>query len=581
MGSLKKVLPYLKRYRGRIIIGLVCVTISNVFSVAIPRIIGQTIDSLNGGITAGEILENALMIFGLSILAGIFLFLTRQTIIVTSRLIEQDLRNDFMRHVQSLSMKWYTTTTTGDIMALATNDIPRVREFVGPALMYSANTVTTFVFALAMMLQLSVEITLLALLPLPLVSYTVYRIGKKVHLLFGEVQNQYAGLTSNAQEAISGVRVIRGYVREAWSESTFAKLSELYRQKNMEYIRIDALMMPAMMALIGMSQVIVLGVGGARIIEGTSTIGDITQFIAYISMLIWPVIAIGWITNLVQRASAAMKRLNEVFNLKPAIADREVTDTDIESIDGEIEFVDVTLQYDPMMPPILEHLSFSVKPGETLAIVGTTGSGKSSIVNLIARLYEPTRGDILIDGRPIQTVPLDLLRGSIGTVTQETFLFSKNLADNVRFGRVDASLEQVIDATILAQLHDSIIEFAEGYETMVGERGVTLSGGQKQRTSIARAVLRMPSILILDDALSAVDTETEEHILQGLRRIMKDRTTILIAHRISTVQDADQIIVLDEGRVVERGTHDELVKLGGRYASTYETQLLEKELEEM
>jgi len=581
MGSLKRVLPYLRRYRGRIWLGVFFVTISNVFTVVVPWIIGTTIDRLEEGITAAEILENVLLIIGLSILAGVFLYLTRQTIIVASRLIEQDMRNDFMRHVQSLSMKWYTTTTTGDIMALATNDIPRVRELVGPALMYSANTITTFIFAMVMMLRLSVEITLLALLPLPLVSYTVYRIGKKVHLLFGEVQNQYAGLTSNAQEAISGVRVIRGYVREAWSESTFAKLSELYRQKNMEYIRIDALMMPVMMALIGMSQVIVLGVGGARIIAGTSTIGDITQFIAYIGMLIWPVIAIGWITNLVQRAAAAMKRLNEVFDLKPQIADTVETATDIERIEGRIDFIDVSLQYDPMMPPILEHVDFSVKPGETLAIVGTTGSGKSSIVNLIARLYEPTSGEIRIDGHPIRAIPLDMLRSSIGTVTQETFLFSKNIADNVRFGRVDASLEQVIDATTLAQLHDNVEEFREGYETMVGERGVTLSGGQKQRTSIARAVLRMPSILILDDALSAVDTETEELILQGLRRIMKDRTTILIAHRISTVKEADQILVLDDGRIIERGTHDELVELGGRYASTYETQLLEKELEEM
>jgi ATP-binding cassette subfamily B protein len=298
-------------------------------------------------------------------------------------------------------------------------------------------------------------------------------------------------------------------------------------------------------------------------------------------MLIWPVIAIGWITNLVQRASAAMKRLNEVFDLKPQIADTTETATDLERIDGQIDFIDVSLQYDPTMPPILEHVDFSVKPGETLAIVGTTGSGKSSIVNLIARLYEQTSGEIRIDGRPIRTIPLDMLRTSIGTVTQETFLFSKNVADNVRFGRVDASLEQVIDATTLAQLHDNVEEFREEYETMVGERGVTLSGGQKQRTSIARAVLRMPSILILDDALSAVDTETEERILQGLRRIMKDRTTILIAHRISTVQDADQILVLDDGRIIERGTHDELVELGGRYASTYETQLLEKELEEM
>ena len=617
MSSLKRLWPYIKRYKGRLIIGLVAVTLSNAFAAIVPRIIGQTIDRLDmpdtvlervemyvtgffqalhtgdagrlsgyigeqsTAMTAGDIVHQVLLIIGLSIIAGLFLFLTRQTIIVMSRLVEQDLRNDFMDHVQSLSMRWFTTTTTGYIMALATNDIPRIREFAGPALMYSANTVTTFVFAVGMMLVLSPEITLLALLPLPLVSYTVYKIGKKVHVLFGHVQGQYADLTSNAQENISGVRVIRGYVREAYAESVFGRLSELYRLKNMEYIKADALMMPAMMALIGMSQIIILGFGGAEVMAGRLTIGDITQLVAYLSMLIWPVIAVGWVTNLVQRAAAAAKRLNEVFDLKPDIADTEKTNHAVTSIRGKIGFRNVTLQYDPEMPPVLQGVTFSVDPGETLAVVGATGSGKSSIVNLIARLYDPTDGEILIDDMPIGTIPLDTLRSSIGTVTQETFLFSKTIADNVRFGRTDALPDMVADATSLAQLHENVIDFPQQYDTMVGERGVTLSGGQKQRTSIARAVLREPSILILDDALSAVDTETEELILRGLRDVMKERTTILIAHRISTVKDADRIIVLEDGTIVEQGTHEELLKLGGRYAATYERQLLEQELEAM
>jgi ATP-binding cassette, subfamily B, multidrug efflux pump len=583
---LLRLLPYLARYKRTLVYGVLTVILSNVFTVAIPLFIGRAVDALKstletGQIGSGELMQFALLVVGSSLVAGVFTFLTRQTIIVVSRHVEFDLRNDFLSHIQKLSLSYFQNTSTGDLMALATNDIGAVRNALGPGIMYPTDTLMTFTMVIGVMLYKDWQLTLLALLPLPFVSYAVYRLGKIVHSKFEERQEQYSALTTRAQENLSGIRVVKAYVQENFEISRFRELSWDYLKKNLVLARVQSIMWPLMFLLIGFSLIITLYVGGVRVIDGHMSIGNLSAFMVYLAMLIWPMIAFGWVINILQQGAASMARLGKILDTVPDIRDTEQTNRDLTALIGRIEFRDVSFAHKGAARPALQRISLSIPAGQTVAVVGYTGSGKSTLVNLICRMYDVSEGTILIDGADIRTIPLEVLRRNIGYVPQETFLFSDTLAENIRYGAEEGSGEEVREAAEIARISLDVEEFQDGYETMLGERGITLSGGQKQRTSIARAIMRRPKILILDDALSAVDTYTEEEILTRLRGIMKGRTCILISHRISTVKDADMIVVLNDGLIAERGTHDELVAKGGIYAELHRKQLLEEEIEHL
>jgi len=586
MRPLLRLKPYLLRYKKILFFGLLTVIGSNVFTIVQPMFLGKAVDELKRGIESRTFVSSDLLMWAglivvFSLIAGIFTFLTRQTIIVTSRHIEFDLRNDLLSHLQKLSYSYFQNKPTGDLMAHATNDISAVRNVVGPGIMYPSDTLFTLTFVLIMMFMSDWQLTLLVIIPMPLVSYVVYRLGKLVNKIFTDRQEQFSLLTTRAQETLSGIGIVKAFVREEYEEERFHKLSWDYLKKNLVLAKIQSIMWPLMFVLIGLSLVITIYFGGLKVIDGRMTIGTLTAFTAYLGMLIWPMIAFGWVTNILQQGAASMTRLTAIFNTEPEIKNTKTTNYSIDHIDGNIEFRSVSFTHKNATQPTLKNIDLKINSGMTVAIVGYTGTGKSTLVNLIPRLYDISYGELLLDGNDIRTIPLEVLRSNIGFVQQETFLFSETIAENIRYG-VDNFVEEDLEsASEISQITKDVLEFPKQFDTIIGERGITLSGGQKQRTSIARAIMRQPKILILDDALSAVDTYTEERILQRLRDFMKDRTSIIISHRISTVKDADLIVVLQNGEIVERGTHDELVELNGIYSDLHTKQLLEQELETM
>jgi ATP-binding cassette, subfamily B, multidrug efflux pump len=581
MKSLLRLKPYLVQHRWMLFGGFAAILLSSVFEVMIPLIIREAVDDLQRASVASDFLRYGAMVVGVTLMSGIFSFLTRQTIIATSRRIEFQLRSDFYKHLQSLSMSFYQNKTTGDLMAHATNDINQVRNFLGPGIMYSTGTIISFVIILGIMISINPTLTLLSLLPLPLISYTVYYIGKIVHRKSESIQEQFSLITARVQENLSGVRVIKAFTRELYEIANFYGLGKEYYRRNVGLIRVQAATRPLLFLLVGLSLLVVIWYGGARVIDGSMTLGDVTAMMIYLGLLIWPMIAFGWVMNIIQRAAASMGRINRILDIKPDITDSAETDYTIRSIRGEVEFRNVSLTYPGTERPVLKEIDLHIGMGKTLGVIGYTGSGKTSLVNLIPRLFDITGGELLIDGYPAKKIPLDTLRAHIGLVPQETFLFSESIKENIAFGNGAAEAQMVENMARVAHLTGDVSDFPNKFDTLIGERGITLSGGQKQRTSLARALLRNPAILILDDAFSAVDTFTEESILRQLREIMEERTTIIISHRISTVRDADEVIVLDDGKIVERGTHDELVETGGIYANLHYKQLLEQELEGM
>jgi ATP-binding cassette, subfamily B, multidrug efflux pump len=573
---LSRLYPYLRRHPGRLAVGFLAVILSNAFQMMGPWVMGRAVDSLYETVTQGRLLYYAGILVGLTLVEGICRFGARWWFIGASRDMEYALRSDVFAHLESLPMSFYHRNKTGELMSRATNDLSNVRMLLGPGIMYSLNTIVTAAVAVGFMLSIDWRLTVVSLLPMPIVSIAVRKVGQRINTLTEQSQERLADLSARVQESMAGVRVVKAFSQEGQEIDDFRHLNEALVVKNNELNRVTSVFFPMMQFVIGLAIVLILWFGGREVIQGSISRGQLVQFIFYLGTLAWPMIALGWVVNLLERGRASMQRLNYILDTESDIRDSAGVVARVD-IRGEIEFRNLNFAYNGA--PVLENISLKIPEGRTIAIVGATGSGKSSLVQLIPRLYNAPPNSLFIDGVPIENIPLEPLRRAIGFIPQDTFLFGETIRENIAFGVEDASDSQVERAAKISNILFDIEQFPAGFKTIVGERGITLSGGQKQRTAISRAVIRDPKILILDDALSSVDTYTEEQILRELKGVMKGRTSILISHRVSTVREADEIVVMDRGEIVERGTHESLLANNGYYAELHQRQMLEEEIE--
>ncbi|MBQ4822798.1 ABC transporter ATP-binding protein [Aquimarina sp. MMG016] len=585
MRALRHLNKYFLKYKYRLLIGLIITVIARIFAIAVPTFVGDSVDLIRqhidgqtsvSGNLKNDLFINLLLLLGSAILAGFFTFLMRQTFIVVSRFIEFDLKNEVFQHYERLSLNFYKKNRTGDLMNRISEDVSKVRMYVGPAIMYSVNTLTLFVVVISYMVSIAPELTLYTVAPLPVLSILIYKLSVTIHRRSTIVQEFLSKLTTFTQESFSGITVIKAYGIEPQTQDNFTELSNNSRDKNLDLAKVQALFFPLMVLLIGFSNIIVIYVGGKQFIDGTiKDLGVIVEFIIFVNMLTWPVATVGWVSSIIQQAEASQVRINEFLSQEPEITNTVTKNTPIK---GDITFDNVSFTYEDTNITALKDVSFEIKNGETIGIIGRTGSGKSTILDLIGRLYDVSAGEIRIDGIPIKNLNLKDHRKSIGYVPQDAFLFSDSIKNNIKFGKENATDYEVYDAAKNAVVHRNITGFNQGYDTVLGERGITLSGGQKQRVSIARAIIKDPEILLFDDCLSAVDTETEEEILNNLNKISKHKTTFIVSHRVSTTKNADKIIVLEEGKIIQQGTHNQLISTEGYYKELYLKQLSEKEI---